>query len=80
MEQSVVKMLSKRFFAKKLRFISAQEKEKALSLGLFYGCGGDFHPLHRRALPAPAGQGSAIVSVIILESMIVDCYSLLWRF
>jgi hypothetical protein len=28
------------FFAKKLRFVSAQEKEKALSLGLFYGCGG----------------------------------------
>ena len=57
------------------------EKEKAPELGLFLVvAGGDFRPLHRRALPAPAGQGSAIVSVIILESMIVDCYSLLWRF
>ena len=29
------------FFAKKLRFVSAQEKEKALSLGLFYGTSSD---------------------------------------
>lgn len=27
-------------FAQNTRFVHAQEKEKALSLGLFYGCGG----------------------------------------
>ena len=56
------------------------KREKPQNWGFFSGCGEDFRPLHRRTLPASAGQGSAIVSVIILESMIVDCYSLLWRF
>ena len=29
-----------------------------------YGCGGDFCPLHRRALPASAGQGNAVIPMI----------------
>jgi hypothetical protein len=42
------------------------------------GCGGDFRPLHRRALPAPAGQGSAVIPMISSKykqsTMAASCY------
>ena len=38
--------------------------EKVPKIGTFWWLRGDFRPLHRRTLPAFAGQGSAVIPVI----------------
>jgi hypothetical protein len=38
-----------------------------------FSAGGDFRPLHRRALPAAAGQGSAVIPMISSKENEVRC-------